>query len=63
MRILSYLLLAPLFVFAQGGQRYADGTATDHDGNTFEWIKYGTPIQSYLHCQSNRQVKQQRVNL
>ena len=40
--------LALLFVFvqslvyAQGEQRYADGTATDQDGNTFEWINYGT---------------------
>jgi uncharacterized protein (TIGR02145 family) len=41
-RILLYLLLAPLFVFAQGEQRYADGTATDQDGNSFEWINYGT---------------------
>ena len=41
MRILLYLLLVPLFVFAQGEQRYADGTATDQDGNTFEYIKYG----------------------
>ena len=29
-------------VFAQGEQLYADGTATDQDGNTFEWINYGT---------------------
>ena len=29
-------------VFAQGEQRYADGTSTDQDGNTFEWINYGT---------------------
>ncbi len=28
-------------IFAQGEQRYADGTATDQDGNTFEYIKYG----------------------
>ena len=42
MRILLYLLLAPLFVFGQGEQRYADGTATDKDGNSFEWITYGT---------------------
>ena len=42
MRILLYLLLAPLFVFAQVEQRYADGTATDQDGNSFEWINYGT---------------------
>ena len=41
-RILLYLLLAPLFVFAQGGQRYVDGTATDQNGNSFEWINYGT---------------------
>ena len=40
--------LALLFVFvqslvyAQGEQRYADGTATDQDGNPFEWINYGT---------------------
>jgi uncharacterized protein (TIGR02145 family) len=42
MRILLNLLLAPLFVFGQGEQRYADGTATDQDGNTFELINYGT---------------------
>jgi uncharacterized protein (TIGR02145 family) len=42
MRILLYLLLAPLFVFAQGEQRYANGTATDQDGNSFKWINYGT---------------------
>ena len=42
MRILLYLLLAPLFVFAQGEQRYADGFASDQDGNSFEWINYGT---------------------
>ena len=28
--------------FSQGEQRYADGTATDQDGNSFEWINYGT---------------------
>jgi uncharacterized protein (TIGR02145 family) len=27
---------------SQGEQRYANGTATDQDGNTFEWINYGT---------------------
>ena len=27
--------------FSQGEQRYANGTATDQDGNTFEWINYG----------------------
>ncbi len=29
-------------IFAQGEQRYADSTATDQNGNTFEWINYGT---------------------
>jgi uncharacterized protein (TIGR02145 family) len=28
--------------FGQGEQLYADGTATDQGGNTFEWINYGT---------------------
>ncbi len=28
--------------FSQGEQRYANGSATDQDGNTFEWINYGT---------------------
>jgi uncharacterized protein (TIGR02145 family) len=28
--------------FGQGEQLYADGTATDQDGNPFEWINYGT---------------------
>ena len=48
MLYLSMKKLALLFVFvnslifAQGEQRYADGTATDQDGNTFEWINYGT---------------------
>ena len=27
---------------SQGEQRYANGTATDQHGNTFEWINYGT---------------------
>ncbi len=44
MRILLYLLLAPLFVFAQGEQRYADGSASDQDGNSFEWINYGIQV-------------------
>ncbi|MDB4108093.1 T9SS type A sorting domain-containing protein [Flavobacteriaceae bacterium] len=39
-------LLSALLIFAcsygQGEQLYADGTATDQDGNTFEWINYGT---------------------
>ena len=35
-------MLAPVLGFGQGEQRYADGTATDQDGNTFEWINYGT---------------------
>ena len=48
MLYLSMKKLALLFIFvnflifAQGEQRYADGTATNQDGNTFEWINYGT---------------------
>jgi uncharacterized protein (TIGR02145 family) len=42
----NYILLFALLIFAcsygQGEQLYADGTATDQDGNTFEWINYGT---------------------
>ena len=34
-------------IFAQGEQRYADGTATDQDGNTFEWISYGYGENSF----------------
>ena len=40
------LLLSALLILAcsygQGEQLYADGTATDQDGNSFEWINYGT---------------------
>jgi len=36
------LLLLPLFTFGQGDQLYPDGTATDQDGNSFEWINYST---------------------
>ena len=39
-------LLSALLIFAcsygQGEQLYADGTATDQDGNSFEWINYST---------------------
>ena len=41
-KLLLLLFIAPMFGFGQGEQRYADGTATDQDGNTFEWINYGT---------------------
>ena len=41
-KLLFLLLLAPVIGFGQGEQRYADGTATDQEGNTFEWINYGT---------------------
>jgi uncharacterized protein (TIGR02145 family) len=41
-KLLLLLLIAPVIGFGQGEQRYADGTATDQDGNTFEWINYGT---------------------
>ena len=40
-KLLLLLLAVPVLGFGQGGQRYADGTATDQDGNTFEWINYG----------------------
>ena len=40
------LLLSALLIFAcgygQGEQLYADGTATDQNGNSFEWINYST---------------------
>ena len=41
-KILLLLLIVPVLVVGQGKQRYADGTATDQHGNTFEWINYGT---------------------
>ncbi|MBL6646850.1 MAG: hypothetical protein ISP68_02705 [Flavobacteriaceae bacterium] len=40
-KLLILLLAVPVLGFSQGEQRYADGTATDQDGNTFEWINYG----------------------
>ena len=42
MKKLLLLLFLPVLGYGQGEQRYADGTATDQDGNTFEWINYGT---------------------
>ena len=45
-RILSTLIISflifPFTGAAQGEQRYADGTATDQENNSFEWINYGT---------------------
>ena len=41
-KLFLLLLIAPVLGFGQGEQRYVDGTATDQDGNTFEWINYGT---------------------
>ena len=41
-KLLLLLLIVPVLGFGQGEQRYAEGTATDQDGNTFELIKYGT---------------------
>ncbi len=41
MKKLILLLFIPLLSFGQGEQLYADGTANDQDGNTFEWINYG----------------------
>ena len=43
-KLLLLLLIAPVLVIAQGVQRYADGTATDQEGNTFEWINYGNQV-------------------
>jgi len=46
MKKLLYTLFTTVFftatAFSQGEQRYANGSATDQDGNTFEWINYGT---------------------
>jgi uncharacterized protein (TIGR02145 family) len=39
---LIVLMLFTVLSYAQGEQLYADGTATNQDGNSFEWIKYGT---------------------
>mgnify|MGYP000863634326 CR=1 FL=1 len=39
---LVVLMLFTIQSYVQGEQLYADGTATDQDGNTFEWINYGT---------------------
>ena len=41
-KLLLLLLITPVIGLGQGEQRYADGTATDQDGNSFEWINYGT---------------------
>ena len=44
-KLLYTLFTTVLFTttaFSQGEQRYANGSATDQDGNTFEWINYGT---------------------
>jgi len=44
-KLLYTLFTTVLFTataFSQGEQLYANGTATDQDGNTFEWINYGT---------------------
>ena len=41
-KLFLLLLIAPVLGLGQGEQRYAEGTATDQDGNTFELIKYGT---------------------
>jgi len=41
-KLFLILLIVPVLVVGQGEQRYADGTATDQDGNTFEWINYET---------------------
>ena len=40
--LLSAFMISHFFVIGQGEQLYADGTATDQDGNSFEWINYST---------------------
>ena len=35
-------MLVSNYLLSQGEQRYADGTSTDQNQNTFEWINYGT---------------------
>ena len=37
-KLASLFVFVQSLVFAQGEQRYADGTATDQDGNTLECI-------------------------
>jgi len=39
---LVVLMLFTIQSYAQGEQLYAGGTATDQEGNSFEWINYGT---------------------
>ena len=39
---LVVLMLFTTQSYAQGEQLYAGGTATDQEGNSFEWINYGT---------------------
>ncbi len=42
--LLTFIINFIIFSFtgvAQSEQRYANGAATDQDGNTFEWINYG----------------------
>ena len=41
-KLLLLLLIAPVMGYGQDEQLSADGTATDQDGNTFNWINYDT---------------------
>ena len=41
-KLLLLLFFAPVLGFGQGEQLYADGTATDQDGNSLERINYST---------------------
>ena len=41
-RIFILFMLVSNYLFSQGEQRYPDGTSTDQNQNTFEWINYGT---------------------
>ena len=44
MKKLILFLFIPFLSLGQGEQLYADGTENDQDGNSFEWINYGTQV-------------------
>ena len=46
MRYLVFLFISFFAFTQQSEQRYAEGTATDQDGNSFEWISYGSDVWS-----------------
>ena len=42
MRVIIFLMLLPGLIMGQGEQKNAEGQSTDQNGNSFEWINYGT---------------------